>query len=270
LFPTPPRWRNPGKRGTPSWPVPWLRPRRPGGYHRGRGRRPGDLRAGSRHRDHPGRRPSGRSSRDLSVAGVLPGDQPAGDRPDQASLVVRVRRRARPWNEDQGLAASLHRQGMDGDPSESIDTAHNWRRKWFSSQTTRRPAAGDDRPLPDRPAVAGRHTQAVPGKGLAERRPGGPQLGGNGIHATQLRPVSTVDTVVDTSGPTLCATTAARGDRRHYPTHGNTTAAARGHLPSGRPGQPCGERCYGMATRAIRQRSRSRLSPSKRRELCRR
>jgi len=54
----------------------------PGGHHRGRGRRPGDLRAGSRHRARPGRRPSGRSSRDLSAAGVLPGDQPAGDRPD--------------------------------------------------------------------------------------------------------------------------------------------------------------------------------------------
>jgi hypothetical protein len=44
---------------------------------------------------------------------------------------------------------------------------------------------GGDGPLPDRLGVARGHAQAVAGEGLAQRRPGGAQLGRGGIHAAQ-------------------------------------------------------------------------------------
>jgi hypothetical protein len=46
-------------------------------------------------------------------------------------------------------------------------------------------AGGGDGPLADGVGVAGGHTQAVAGEGLAQRRPGGPEFGRGGIHATQ-------------------------------------------------------------------------------------
>jgi hypothetical protein len=46
-------------------------------------------------------------------------------------------------------------------------------------------AGGGDGALADRLGVAGRHAEAVPGKRLVERRPGGPQLGRGGVDAAQ-------------------------------------------------------------------------------------
>ena len=46
-------------------------------------------------------------------------------------------------------------------------------------------AGGGDGALADRLGVAGRHAQAVPGEGLAERRPSGPQLSRGGVDAAQ-------------------------------------------------------------------------------------
>jgi hypothetical protein len=46
-------------------------------------------------------------------------------------------------------------------------------------------ASGGDRTLADRLGVAGRHAQPVAGEGLAQRRPGGAQLGRSSVDAAQ-------------------------------------------------------------------------------------
>jgi hypothetical protein len=47
-------------------------------------------------------------------------------------------------------------------------------------------AGGGDGPLADGFGVAGGHAEPMAVEGLAQRRPGGPQLGRGGIHAAQL------------------------------------------------------------------------------------
>jgi hypothetical protein len=45
---------------------------------------------------------------------------------------------------------------------------------------------GGDGPLSDGLGVAGRHAKLVAGEGLAQRRPGGAELGGGGVDAAEL------------------------------------------------------------------------------------
>jgi hypothetical protein len=47
-------------------------------------------------------------------------------------------------------------------------------------------AGGGDGPLPNGIGVAGRHAEAVVGEGLAQRRPGGPELSRGGVDAAEL------------------------------------------------------------------------------------